>query len=662
MRITWILPVLLVFAPIHAAKAQSLEKFRAPTDIESAYVGVAAALKDPELCSRISPAALNRVRKPVLTRSLCYYHVALATQSPDYCSEAAPVPSETGMMAWLDPERCAHQVDVLSKVQRARTPPTNLDAFFTALGYSEGDAEPHGWLGFLDATIADPSALEELKNRLKTAPDFSDEKAATIGYSPEEAAHEKGWVLQRALTLCFAGRSDTSCDADAISLARTQGLQKYGLAPPDPPSSFRQLTEMEKAFLNYADSLRDPALCNAIGEDVIIIGWSKDSGYGFLNARSGCLIRVASVSNNANYCRGVRPISDTSLDGARATAEQCRKAVLGGESTLPPPNESPDWSETLKALGYGSDLSHGDQAAWTALSARLANPLSKEHQAFKRKLELAAKTYKVSDAQKASLTYSKSDLQLRAYQFSATRFHCNLNWSDVSEQSSNGSKNYWTPDKPVFTLTNQNGAEVTEKDFQGRYMLAYFGFTYCPDVCPTSLHTITTALDQLGADRSRIVPVFVTLDHIRDTPEEMADYVANFGDDFVGLTGTEADIARAARSFNVYYFAGEVDGTYTVEHTSYYYLVSPEGKTIKYFDYGTSPDAMAEELRAILAGQAPSPGGNVSESRMHKKAAAKEHRPITFSSGEARRILVYVVLAALVLIGLLIGLWRIRHK
>jgi len=95
-----------------------------------------------------------------------------------------------------------------------------------------------------------------------------------------------------------------------------------------------------------------------------------------------------------------------------------------------------------------------------------------------------------------------------------------------------------------FTLTNQDGERVTEKDFEGKHSLVFFGFTHCPDICPAELQVIAEALDQLGDKADEVTPIFVTVDPARDTPQALKSYLSNFGDQFVGLTGSEEEIAR----------------------------------------------------------------------------------------------------------------------
>jgi len=156
-----------------------------------------------------------------------------------------------------------------------------------------------------------------------------------------------------------------------------------------------------------------------------------------------------------------------------------------------------------------------------------------------------------------------------------------------------------------FTLVNQNGETVTDKDFLGRYMMIYFGYTYCPDVCPTALSDIASVLDMLGEEKAaKITPVFISVDPGRDTPEHLAEYVSFFHPRTIGLTGSEEQIKNVAREYRVYFRINEPEGSdaqdYLVDHTSIIYLVGPDGKLITHFSHGTEPQAMAERIGKLL--------------------------------------------------------------
>ncbi|HEX6830674.1 MAG TPA: SCO family protein, partial [Methyloceanibacter sp.] len=147
-----------------------------------------------------------------------------------------------------------------------------------------------------------------------------------------------------------------------------------------------------------------------------------------------------------------------------------------------------------------------------------------------------------------------------------------------------------------FSLAGGDGKPVTDRDFRGRYMLIFFGFTHCPDICPAELQVIAQALEQLGDKAKNVVPIFITLDPERDTPEAMANYVKSFGPNFVGLTGSPEAIAAAAKAYRVAYSKvenKESAGDYSVDHSALVYLMDPEGRYVTHFSYGLSADQMA---------------------------------------------------------------------
>ena len=154
-----------------------------------------------------------------------------------------------------------------------------------------------------------------------------------------------------------------------------------------------------------------------------------------------------------------------------------------------------------------------------------------------------------------------------------------------------------------FELAGKDGKTVTDKDFRGRYMLVFFGFTHCPDICPAELQVMSTALEDLGADADKVVPIFITLDPERDTPEAVTAYVQNFGTNFVGLTGSPEAIEKAAKAYRVTYqkFQDESMGEdYSIDHSALVYLMGPDGAFVTHIPYGTPPKKMAETLRRYL--------------------------------------------------------------
>lgn len=154
-----------------------------------------------------------------------------------------------------------------------------------------------------------------------------------------------------------------------------------------------------------------------------------------------------------------------------------------------------------------------------------------------------------------------------------------------------------------FTLTDHNGRRVTEADYKGKFMLVYFGYTFCPDVCPGELQVMTAALDILGDKAKQIQALFITVDPARDTVEQMKDYISNFHDRFAGLTGSAQDIAKTAKAYRVYYkkATGEDRGEdYLMDHSSIVYLMGRDGKFLKHFTYGTKPKKMAAGISEFV--------------------------------------------------------------
>ena len=155
-----------------------------------------------------------------------------------------------------------------------------------------------------------------------------------------------------------------------------------------------------------------------------------------------------------------------------------------------------------------------------------------------------------------------------------------------------------------FVLTDHAGKPRTDRDFRGMLMLVYFGFTYCPDVCPTDLMAIGQALEQLGPDADALQPVFITLDPERDTAGHLAEYVPMFHPRLLGLTGSLDAIGAAAEAYKVYFAKvpiGKEAGDYTVDHSSFIYLMDRDGKYLGFFPPGTSAERMVEIIRPRLA-------------------------------------------------------------
>jgi protein SCO1/2 len=152
-----------------------------------------------------------------------------------------------------------------------------------------------------------------------------------------------------------------------------------------------------------------------------------------------------------------------------------------------------------------------------------------------------------------------------------------------------------------FALIDHTGKPRTEADFRGKFLLVYFGFTYCPDVCPTDLQAIGLALDELGPAGDAVQPLFITLDPDRDTPRHLADYVPLFHPRLIGLSGDGRSIQQAAGGYKVYYAKVAMKNfEYTIDHSGFIYLMNRAGQYLGFFPPGTPPDRMAAAIRPLL--------------------------------------------------------------
>ncbi|MDD9878715.1 MAG: SCO family protein [Magnetovibrio sp.] len=157
----------------------------------------------------------------------------------------------------------------------------------------------------------------------------------------------------------------------------------------------------------------------------------------------------------------------------------------------------------------------------------------------------------------------------------------------------------------AYALTDHTGRAVTDRDFRGRFQLVFFGYTYCPDICPTGLTDMAAALDALGPLAERVQPLFISVDPGRDTPAVLKDYVAHFHPRLIGLTGSEAQVRAAAKAYRVHRSKLVTQGAkadeYLVNHTSITYLMAPDGTFVTLFPHGTKPAFMTKALRKYLA-------------------------------------------------------------
>jgi protein SCO1/2 len=155
-----------------------------------------------------------------------------------------------------------------------------------------------------------------------------------------------------------------------------------------------------------------------------------------------------------------------------------------------------------------------------------------------------------------------------------------------------------------FTLTAPDGTTVTDETYRGKWLLVFFGYTFCPDICPTTLFEIAVALKQLGPDAAKLQPIFITVDPARDTPEIMGKYTGALDPRIVGLTGSPQQIAAVAREYGAYsarHNTGAGADDYVIDHSTYVYIMDPGGKFVRGLEFDTSADRIADTMREIMA-------------------------------------------------------------
>ena len=152
-----------------------------------------------------------------------------------------------------------------------------------------------------------------------------------------------------------------------------------------------------------------------------------------------------------------------------------------------------------------------------------------------------------------------------------------------------------------FSLTTAGGQAVTDQTYRGKWMAVYFGYTMCPDACPTALGNMSVALEKLGNDAEKIQPLFITVDPERDTRQVMAAYLQSFDRRIVGLVGTPAQTSAVAKAYRVYFERPKEHGDkYLVDHSAYFYLMGPDGKFVDVVEGTTSGDQIADKLRRLI--------------------------------------------------------------
>lgn len=155
-----------------------------------------------------------------------------------------------------------------------------------------------------------------------------------------------------------------------------------------------------------------------------------------------------------------------------------------------------------------------------------------------------------------------------------------------------------------FELTDHNGMVQTDEYLAGRWMLVFFGFANCPDVCPTTLAEVAAVMDGLGSDATQVQPLFISIDPERDTPQALAEFIPYFDANIIGLTGTADQIERTSKTFRIYYEkieeAASPDG-YTMGHSSQLFLFDPQGGYVGAWTYGTPAEEILADLKARMS-------------------------------------------------------------
>jgi protein SCO1 len=154
-----------------------------------------------------------------------------------------------------------------------------------------------------------------------------------------------------------------------------------------------------------------------------------------------------------------------------------------------------------------------------------------------------------------------------------------------------------------FSLSDPSGKRVTDSDFRGKLMLVFFGYTHCPDVCPTELQNMAEVIGKLGPDAQQVAPIFISVDPARDTPEALSSYVENFSHSITGLTGTQDEVASAAKAYRVFF--RKADGNqdnYSVDHSAFVYLMDRNGNYITHFMFNTPAETVVKEIKKHISG------------------------------------------------------------
>ena len=625
-----------------SASADKLTDFRKPNELETAYIGVAAQLAESSLCDKISDKALYLGRKPMLARSRCYYYLTLNTGELNWCRDVREVPVELGLINWLDEKRCLFQVQH-SKSGHLQKVKFDYATMMHTMGYSAQGVPDQfkrsdrvDWVSYFKymASQSNPEVSKQFYERLQDVPDFnvvSRSQDKTLYYTPEQEMREYSWTMGRGLKLCVQGRGSTNCTPEMYAKMRQQLATAHRRSNPDrmknipndslvgkkmnqetqgnKRSELRRPVELEKAYYDFALSMRDPEFCGKISQDAVAVGWTTEPGLIFMPLRSICFSATATVLKEPTICEKVTPLKRDDLDGADLTSEFCRRIVAGKSRSPHRRTLLPDWGTSLREIGFTEKELSGikgklpvSKSDWSGLAAEIMDSEDPLHNRLVAKLAQAPDFNGNGASVNESLFYSEADLQMHLYQLTLVRFHCSVRGEVISASAESPKPPELMTPAGNFSLTNHRGEFVTDKTYRGRYMLVYFGFTGCSHACPMSLNAMASAINDLdGTMADQIQPLFISLDPRNDTVDHLSKYVKMFHPRLQGLTGTEAEVRRAARGYSAFYYAGEVDGTYVVNHTGYIYLVDSKGRHIAHFEPGENPEKIAAALKEHIA-------------------------------------------------------------
>jgi protein SCO1/2 len=521
--------------------------------------------------------------------------------------------------------------------------PFDQTALLKAMDYKEEEVpeafreqDKIDWSAFFNSISSkrQPEISKEFYSRIEKLPDFRTVKRKqdkSLYFDQDQEVHELAWIMNRGLKLCVQGRGSDNCTQEGYAMMRKKLTKFRGRSNQSDQnlrelrrrsgkeisvqdevvesklSSLRRPSGLEKVYYDLALGMKDSSLCGKISLDAVAVGWTPEPGFLFMPVRSVCMTAVAVESKDPEICEQVAPLVRGDLDGADLTTDHCRRIVAGEGRSPHRETLSPDWAESLIALGFTEEDRVNAQGKgstkkdWSEFASRAMAPMNLLNDRLKDRLAKAPDFSAGGQAIEDDLFYFEEDLQKHLYQLTLIRFHCSIRGSD------DGFSKTDKPPAPTvrsskFALINHDGQAVTDESYRGKFMLVYFGFTGCANICATDLSSMVSALNMLGEPAaSKIQPIFITLDPNNDTAEHLAEHVKMFHPRMQGLTGSETQIRQAAREYGAFYFSGEVDGRSVFDHSGFTYLMDEQGRYLDYFEHGDSLEEMVEKLKQYVS-------------------------------------------------------------